>query len=48
MENPKKKIEDLLAFRNPVYESVADIILEEKNKSLDDVFYELSDIVRDM
>lgn len=48
VEDPKKKIEDLLAFRNPVYESVADIILEEKNKSLDDVFYELSDIVRDM
>ena len=48
VDNPKKRIEELLAFRNPVYEAAADYVLTEKNKTLDDVFYELSEIVRNM
>ena len=46
--NPKEKIEELLAFRNPVYEAAADYVLLEDNKTLDDVFYELSGIVRNI
>lgn len=46
--NPKEQIAKLLDFRNPIYEAAADYVLLEENKSLDDVFYELSGIVRDM
>ncbi len=46
--NPKEKIKELLDFRNPIYEAAADYVLLEENKTLDDVFYELSEIVRDM
>lgn len=48
VDNPKEKIENLLAIRNPIYESVADYVLLEENKTLDDVFYELSEVVRKM
>lgn len=48
VDNPKEKIEELLAIRNPIYESVADYVLLENNKTLDDVFYELSKVVRDI
>lgn len=44
--DPKVRIEELLSMRNPIYEQVADYVLCEKNKTLDDVFYELSEIVR--
>lgn len=44
--DPKAKIAELLSMRNPVYEAVADYVLDEKNKSLDDIFYELSKVVR--
>lgn len=48
VSNPKEKIAELLAFRNPIYEAAADYVLLEDNKSLDDVFYELSEIVRNI
>ena len=46
--NVKEKIESLLQMRNPVYESIADYILLEENKSLDDIFYELSAVIKNM
>ena len=46
--NVKEKIESLLQVRNPVYESIADYILLEENKSLDDIFYELSAVIKNM
>ena len=46
--NPQEKIKELLDFRNPIYESAADYVLLEENKTLDDVFYELSEVVRDL
>ena len=48
VSNPKEKIAELLAFRNPIYEAAADYVLLEDNKSLEDVFYELSEIVRNI
>ena len=47
VDNPKERIDALLAIRNPIYESVADYVLVEDGKTLDDVFYELSKVVRD-
>lgn len=44
--DPKAKIAELLSFRNPIYEAVADYVLVEENKTMEDVFYELSEIVR--
>lgn len=46
--NPKEKIAQLLTFRNPIYELAADYVLLEEKKTLDDVFYELSKIVRNI
>ena len=46
VSNPKEQIAKLLDFRNPIYEAAADYVLLEENKTLDDVFYELSGIVR--
>lgn len=46
--NPQEKIKELLDFRNPIYESAADYVLLEENKTLDDVFYELSEVVRNL
>ena len=46
--DPKGKIEELLNQRNPIYESVADYVLLEEQKSLDDVFYELSKVVKEI
>ncbi len=43
---PKAAIAELLSIRNPIYEMAADYVLSEENKSLDDVFYELSKVVR--
>lgn len=42
----KQKIESLLQMRNPVYETIADYVLLEDNKSLDDIFYELSSVIK--
>lgn len=44
--DPKARIEELLSMRNPIYEEAADYVLCEENKTLDDVFYELSEVVR--
>ena len=44
--DPKAKIAELLFFRNPIYEAVADYVLVEENKTMEDVFYELSETVR--
>lgn len=48
VQDPKARIEELLLERNPLYEAAADYVLYEKNKSLDDIFYELSEIVREL
>lgn len=48
VENPKERIEKLLWVRNPIYEAVADYVLVEENKTLDDIFYELSELVRNI
>lgn len=47
VDNPKERIDALLSIRNPIYESAADYVLIQDGKSLDDVFYELSKVVRD-
>lgn len=44
--NVKQKIESLLQMRNPVYETIADYVLLEDGKSLDDIFYELSGLMK--
>ena len=44
--NVKEKIESLLQMRNPVYETIADYVLLEDNKTLDDIFYELSGVIK--
>ena len=44
--NVKQKIESLLQMRNPVYETIADYVLLEDGKSLDDTFYELSGLMK--
>ncbi len=46
VSDPKARIEELLSIRNPVYEQAADYVLYEENKTLDEVFYELSEVVR--
>ena len=46
--NVKEKIESLLQMRNPAYETIADYVLLEDNKSLDDIFYELSAVIKNM
>ena len=48
VDNPKEKIESLLTIRNPIYESLADYVLLEEKKTLDDIYYELSVVVRDI
>lgn len=48
VKDPKTKIEELLSVRNPIYEKAADYVLVEKNKTLDDIFYELSKLVREL
>lgn len=48
VSDPKSRIEELLSIRNPIYEQAADYVLFEGNKTLDDVFYELSEIVRNL
>ena len=48
VENPRERIAELLEYRNPIYESAADYVLCEEKRSLDDVFLELSKIVRDI
>lgn len=48
VSDPKEKIKELLDFRNPIYEAAADYVLLEENKTLDDVFYELSEVVRNL
>ena len=44
--DPKARIEELLSLRNPIYEAAADYVLCEENKTLDEVFHELSEVVR--
>lgn len=46
-ENPKEKIEALLAERNPIYESVADIIIHVDGKEMKDVVQEIVEAVQD-
>jgi len=46
--NVREKIESLLQLRNPVYEAVADYVISEDNKTLDDIFYELSDVIKNV
>ena len=46
--NPREKIDSLLEVRNPIYESVSDYVLLEEKKTLDDIYYELSEVVRGM
>lgn len=48
VDNPKEKIGSLLEVRNPIYESVADYVLLEEKKTLDDIYYELSGVVKDI
>lgn len=48
VSDPKERIGELLSMRNPLYEEAADYVLCEENKTLDDVFYELSEIVREL
>lgn len=45
-ENPKGKIEALLAERNPIYESVADIIIHVDGKEMKDVVQEIVEAVQ--
>lgn len=46
-ENPKEKIEALLTERNPIYESVADIIIHVDGKEMKDVVQEIVEAVQD-
>ena len=46
-ENPKEKIDALLAERNPIYESVADIIIHVDGKEMKDVVQEIVEAVQD-
>lgn len=45
--NPKDKIHQLLKERNPIYESVADYVLDEEGKNVKLVFDELLKVVRE-
>lgn len=45
-ENPKGKIEAMLAERNPIYESVADIIIHVDGKEMKDVVQEIVEAVQ--
>lgn len=44
--NIKEEIKSLLLMRNPVYETIADYVLLEDDKSLDDIFCELSVVIK--
>ena len=44
-ENPKSRIDALLAERGPVYESVADIIIEVDGKHIKQVVQEVAEAV---
>ncbi len=46
-ENPKGRIEALLAERNPIYEGVADIIIHVDGKEMKDVVQEIVEAVQD-
>ena len=45
-ENPKGRIEALLAERNPIYEGVADIIIHVDGKEMKDVVQEIVEAVQ--
>ena len=46
--DPKGRIAELLEQRDPIYESAADYVLYEEKKSLDDIFLELSKVVKEI
>lgn len=46
-ENPKERIETLLKERNPIYESVADIIIQVDGKHIKEVVQEVAEAVKD-
>ncbi len=45
-ENPKARIEAMLAERDPIYESVADIVIHVDGKQMKDVVQEIVEAVR--
>lgn len=40
-ENPRKKIEDMLAIRNPIYNEVANYVVRTDNKKVDEIVSEI-------
>ena len=45
-ENPKARIEAMLTERNPIYESVADIVIEVDGKHIKQVVQEVAEAVK--
>ena len=45
-EDPKERIQELLTVRNPIYESVADIVIKVDGKEMKDVVQEIVEAVQ--